>query len=101
TVVWPVTSLTIKTALDAYYDEHELGTKVKLGGVVWTPLIRNLPDPPDVNMSVEVKPDNLGPPFDLWIFDETDQPLPEFGPTKQKRVNTTVKAGIYKVRVVH
>jgi hypothetical protein len=98
-VVWPITSLTIKTALDAYYDEHELGTKVKLGGVVGTPVIRNLPNPPDVKMIVEVKPENLGPPFGLWIFDEADQPLPQFGPTNEKRVNTTVKAGLYRVRV--
>ena len=50
--MWPVTSLTIKTALDLYYKKHNLGD-VKLGGVVGLPIIRYLSDP-DVDISVQL-----------------------------------------------
>jgi hypothetical protein len=97
--VWPVTSLTIKTALDSYYAKHNLGTKVKVGGVVGLPIIRYLPGPPDVDISVQVQPDSLGNPYGVWLYDDNDGAVPQCDPTERTQFEITVKAGIYRVQV--
>jgi hypothetical protein len=97
--VWPITSLTIKTALDSYYAKHNLGTKVKMGGVVGLPVIRYLPGAPDVDISIEVQPDSLGNPCGVWLYDDNDKPVPQCDPTEKTQFETTVKAGIYRVQV--
>jgi len=97
--VWPITSLTLKTALDLYYAKHKLGTKVQLGGVIGLPVIRYLPGPPDVDISVEVRPDALGNPCNVWVYDNRGTGVPPCTPTTQTKFDMTVKAGIYSVQV--
>lgn len=96
---WPITPLTIKTTLDAYYAKHKLGTKVKLGGVVGLPVIRYLPDAPEVDISVEIQPDSLISPCGIWLYDGNDAPVPRYDPTHQTQFELTQKAGIYKLKV--
>jgi len=100
--VWPITMLTIKTALDWYYTKHQLGTQVKIGGVVGSPVIRYLPDPPDVDVSLQVRPDSLGEPCCVWVCD--DNGIATAVPRRDDKDNktqfgATVKAGIYQVQV--
>jgi hypothetical protein len=97
--VWPITSLTIRTSLDSYYAKYNLGTKVKMGGVVGQPVIRYLPGPPDVEISVQVQPDSLGNPCRVWLYDESGAAMPGYCPTDKTQFETTVKAGIYRVQV--
>ncbi len=97
--VWPITSLTIRTALDSYYERNNLGTKVKMGGVVGQPVIRYLPGPPDVDISVQVQPDSLDKPGGICLYDESDTAVPHCNPTNKTQFETTVKAGIYRVQV--
>ena len=99
TTVWPITCLTIKTALDAYYNKNNVGTEVKIGGVVGSPVIRYLPGPPDVDISVQVQPDNLGNPRGVCLYDESDTAMAHCNPHNNAQFETTVKAGIYWVQV--
>ncbi|HEV7409517.1 MAG TPA: caspase family protein [Bradyrhizobium sp.] len=98
--VWPITPLTIKTAVDLYYRKHQLGD-VKLGGIVGEPVIRYLPGPPDVDISVIVTPDALGtpPPCSVSLFDDNGVAVPACSPTLKTQFETTVKAGIYRISV--
>lgn len=97
--LWPITSLTMKTALDLYYAKHNLGTKVKVGGVVGLPVIRYLPGPPDVDISVQVQPSSLGNPCGVWVYDESDTAVPQANPTDKTQFEITVKAGIYRLQI--
>jgi hypothetical protein len=96
---WPITSLTIKNALDLYYAKHKLGTNVKMGGVVGLPVIRKLPGPPEVEISVQVQPDSLGNPYGIWLYDDGNIAVPQCNPTQQTQFEITVKAGLYRVQV--
>lgn len=83
--VWPVTPLTIKTAVDLYYSKHKLGD-VKLGGIVGQPVIRYLAGPPDVDISVVVRPpDGLGNPCGVFLFDDNGVPVPDCNPIERDR----------------
>lgn len=97
--LWPVTALAIRTSLDAYYDYHGLGTKVKMGGIVGLPVLRYLPGPPDVDILVEVHPGDLGTPFEVWLYDDNNTPVPHYNPIGKSSFAGTVKAGIYRVQV--
>jgi hypothetical protein len=96
--VWPVTSLTIKNALDMYYKKHQLG-QVKLGGVVGLPVIRYLTAPPEVDISVEVRPPCLEASGEIWLLDETDTAVAGCDPTTKTQFEVTAKAGIYRLQV--
>ena len=97
--VWPVTSLTVKNYLDYYYAKFSLGTQVTLNGIVGTPVLRNLPDPPNVDMSIEVQPDAVGNDYNLWLLDGNDTPTPPCTPAGVKKIDVTIPAGIYRVKV--
>lgn len=97
--VWPVTSLTVKNYLDYYYDKFNLGTRVTLSGIVGNPVLRNLPDPPSVDMSIEVQPEAVGNGYNLWLLDGNDTPTPPCTPAAVKRIDVTIPAGIYRVKV--
>lgn len=96
---WPVTSLSIKTALDLYYAKHRLGTKVKMGGVVGSPVIRHLARPPLVDLAVQVQPSTLVAPCDVLLHDDNDVAMPQCNPGQLTAFETTVRAGIYRVLV--
>jgi hypothetical protein len=97
--VWPITSITIQTALDAYYAKHKLGTNVKMGGVVGRPVIRYLSGPPDVELCVQIQPDSLASPYGVWLLDENGNAVPPCNPINRTQIEIVVKAGIYRVQV--
>jgi hypothetical protein len=99
TELWGVTTLTLKNSLDLYYTRNNLGTLVKLGSIVGSPVIRILPGPPDVDISVEVQPDNLNPPRTIVVLDETNAPIAGVNPAAATRFDLTVKPGSYRVQV--
>ena len=102
--LWPITSMTIKTALDAYYAKKMLGTKVKMGGIVGQPVLRYLNQPPAVDISIHVQPENVGTPCDVWLYDDNNvlasqcNAIAPQGPGLS--FETTVKAGFYRVQIV-
>ena len=97
-IVWPVTPITIKTAIDLYYKKNKLGD-VKVGGVIGAPVIRYLSDPPDVDISVQIQPGSLGTQCGIELFDETGAITQSCAPTAKPQFEATVKAGIYWVQL--
>jgi Caspase domain len=97
--VWPVTSLTVMNALNRYYAANKLGTKPKMGSIVGSPILRYLPGPPDVDLAVEVRPENLGAPCGIGVLDENNVAIPNCNPAAMTKFGLTVKAGIYRVQV--
>jgi hypothetical protein len=95
---WPVTTLTMKSSLDFYYTKHQLGTLVKMGSIVGSPVIRFLAGPPDVDISIEVQPDSLGTPLGIGLLDENNVAVPG-NPAAKMKFELTVKAGFYRVQV--
>ena len=95
---WPVTASTIKNALDFYYTKNELGTLVTMGSLVGSPVIRYLPGPPDIDISVEVQPDGLGLPCTIGVLDHNLVAIAGNADAKTK-FNLTVKAGVYLLEV--
>lgn len=98
-ILWPVTSLAIKTALDMYYEKNQLGTKVKIGGFSGSPVLRFLPGPPSVDISVRIRPDDIGVPFGVWLFDDNNNAVPNYNPINKTDFTGTVTAGMYRVQV--
>lgn len=96
---WPVTATTIKNALDFYYIKNTLGTLVTVGSFVGSPVIRYLAGPPDIDISVEVKPDDLGLPCTIGVLDENNVTPAGCNPGTKTKFDLTVKAGIYRVEV--
>lgn len=98
-ILWPVTPLAIQTSLDMYYNSNNLGTNVMMGGIVGSPVLRYLPGPPDVDISVKVQPDDIGTQFGVWIYDDNNSPIPNYNPINSTAFNGTVKAGVYRLQV--
>jgi hypothetical protein len=96
---WPVTASTIKNALDFYYIKNELGTLVTMGSIVGSPVIRYLAGPPDIDISVEVQPDNLGVPCSVVVLDQNDVAIAGCNPAGKTKFDLTLKAGVYRVQV--
>lgn len=96
---WPVTATTIKNSLDFYYTRNKLGTLVTVGSFVGSPVIRYLAGPPDIDISVEVKPDDLGLPCTIGVLDENNVTPAGCNPGAKTKFDLTVKAGIYRVEV--
>jgi hypothetical protein len=96
---WPVTATTIKNALDFYYNKNGLGTLVTMGSLVGSPVIRYLAGPPDIDISVEVQPDDLGLPCRIGVLDENDLTPAGCNPGAKTKFDLTVKAGVYRVEV--
>ena len=96
---WAVTAPSIKNALDYYYLKNQLGTLVTPGSLVGSPVIRNLPGPPDVDISVEVAPDDLTAPRSVVVLDEDDNIVQGCIPDSRTKFDLTVKAGFYRVKV--
>jgi hypothetical protein len=97
---WPVTAVTIRNALDLYYTKNQLGTLVKMGSIVGSPVIRNLAGPPDIDIAVEVQPDSLGIPLAIDVFDENNLAVAGGNSSGNTKFGLTVKAGVYRVQVV-
>lgn len=101
--LWPITSLTIKNALDAYYRKQNLGTKVKMGGVVGQPVIRYLDQPPPVDVSIQVQPGNHITPCNILLFDDNNVPASQFDAAAAQAAGlsfeATVRAGFYRVQI--
>jgi hypothetical protein len=93
-----VTASTIKIALDFYYTKNELGTLVTMGSLVGSPVIRYLPGPPDIDISVEVQPDGLGLPCTIGVLDHNHVAIAG-NPDAKTKFNLTVKAGVYLLEV--
>jgi hypothetical protein len=96
---WPVTATTIKNALDFYYTKNKLGTLVTMGSLVGSPVIRFLADPPDIDISVEVQPDDLGLPCTIGVLDENSIAIAGCNPGAKTKFDLTIKAGFYRVEV--
>jgi hypothetical protein len=90
---WSVTATTMKDALDYYYDKNKLGTRVTMGSLVGSPVIRHLAGPPDVDISVEVQPGDLGLLCAIGVLDHTLHAIPGRPPGAETRFDLTVKAG--------
>lgn len=95
---WPVTATTIKNALDFYYTKNELGTLVTMGSLVGSPVIRYLPGPPDVDLSIVVQPDDLGIPCSIEVIDESNSVVARKQPGRQN-FDCTVGAGLHRLQV--
>jgi Caspase domain len=96
---WPVTATSIKNALDFYYTKNKLGTLVTVGSFVGSPVIRYLADRPDIDISVEVRPDDLGLPCTIGVLDENNATPAGCNPGANTKFDLTVKAGVYRVEV--
>ena len=96
---WPVTATTIKNALDFYYIKNELGTLVTMGSLVGSPVIRYLAGPPDMDISVEVQPENLGLPCTIGVLDQNKIAIAGCNPGAKAKFSLAVKAGFYQVEV--
>jgi hypothetical protein len=96
---WSVTATTMKNALDYYYDKNKLGTHVTMGSLVGSPVIRHLAGPPDVDISVEVQPDDLGLPCAIDVLDENSIAIAGCNPDAKTKFDLTIKAGFYRVQV--
>jgi hypothetical protein len=96
---WAVTAPTIKNALDFYYTKNQLGTLVTTGSLVGSPVIRYLAGPPDVEMSIEVRPDNLGAPCAIGVLGEDNVAVAGFNTAAKTKFDLTVKAGFYRLQV--
>jgi caspase domain-containing protein len=97
--VWPVTSVTIARALELYYQKNKLGVFKGGGGVMGSPIFRYLASPPDVDISVQLQPGNLNHACGIEIRDPGGAPVGSCGPTAGGQYETTVKAGIYSLRL--
>ena len=101
--LWPITSMTIKNALDAYYVKQKLGTRVKIGGVVGEPVIRYLDQPPPVDISILVQPNTFGTPCDVALFDDNNAMASQCNTAAPLGAGlvfeATVKAGFYRVQI--
>ena len=96
---WSVTAVTIKNALDYYYNKNKLGTLVTMGSLVGSPVIRYLAGPPDIDISVEVQPEALGLPCTIGVLDQDKIAVAGCNPGAKTKFDVTVKAGAYQVEV--
>jgi hypothetical protein len=96
---WPVTSLTIKTALDRYYDRVGLTTKVIPGGLVGEPVLRYLNSAPDVDLAIHIGPDLLAGNCSVSLCDGENDTVSKYAPCAQMDLQLTVKAGAYRLLV--
>jgi hypothetical protein len=95
---WPVTSVTMKTALDRFYTKHGLGT-VYPGGWVGAPVLRYLKAAPDVNVDIHIVPDLLAGDCDVELCDDDGNTVKKFSACPAMKFELTVKAGIYRLIV--
>lgn len=95
--VWPVTAHTIKTAINLSYHRAKLGTLVKMDAYVGEPVIRNLVVPPEIDLAVLIKPEQLQ--CTTVFMDERDNPVPDVAPSDKTAFDVKIKAGLYKVQV--
>jgi hypothetical protein len=96
---WPVTSVTIKNSLDAFYDRNKLGTNVTLSSLVGLPVLRYLNDAPDVACKICVDPQRMNGTCRITVCDDVDAPAAGIGPQTTTEFDFVVKAGFYKVSV--
>jgi hypothetical protein len=96
---WPVTSVTIKNSLDAFYDGNKLGTNVTLSSLVGLPVLRYLTDPPEVACRILVDPQRINGTCKITVCDDGDMPAAGDWPQTKTEFEVTVRAGLYKVLV--
>jgi Caspase domain len=97
--VWPVTSMTMKTALDIFYAKNKVGTQVNPGGMVGAPVLRYLPAPPDVDVKIYIRPEVLAGHYFLELCDDDDKTVNRITECPSASVEITIKAGIYRLLV--
>lgn len=97
--VWPITSMTLKTALDRFYAKNNVGTPVNPGGMVGAPILRNLTEPPDVDVGIYIRPDLLAGNCEVELCDDNGVPVRQFPGCTSMKIELTVKAGIYRLIV--
>jgi hypothetical protein len=97
---WPVTSITIKNSLDAFYERNKLGTNVTLSSLVGLPVLRYLNNPPDVECKIRINPQRMNGTCRVTVYDYVDTPAAGVWPQTNTEFEVTVKAGFYKVWVV-
>ena len=98
TGLWGVTPQTLKNSLDFYYAKKQLGTQVKLGSFSGSPIIRHLPGPPDVEISVEILPATLSAPYAVSVCDLINASAAVAAPTATK-FDFTMKVGFYRLQI--
>jgi hypothetical protein len=96
---WPVTSITMKNSLDAFYDSNKLGTNVTLSSLVGLPVLRYLSDPPQVACRILVDPQRMNGNCKIMLCDDGDIPAAGNWPQTMMEFEVTVKAGLYRVLV--
>jgi Caspase domain len=97
--VWPVTSITIKTALDYFYAKHKVGTQINSGGMVGAPVLRYLPAPPDVDVGIHIRPELLAGNCAVELYDDDDRTVNKIANCPTLDIELTIKAGIYRLLV--
>jgi hypothetical protein len=96
---WPVTSITIKNSLDAFYERNKLGTNVTLSSLVGLPVLRYLSDPPDVECKIRIDPQRINGTCKVTVYDDVDAPAAGVWPQTKTEFEVKMKAGFYKVWV--
>lgn len=95
---WPVTSVTMKTALDRFYTKHKLGT-IYPGGWVGAPVLRYLKAAPDVDVDINISPVLLAGNCDVALCDDDGLTVKQYPACATLQIQLTVKAGIYRLIV--
>jgi hypothetical protein len=91
--VWPVTSVTMKTALDRFYTKNNLGM-ITPGGA-GTPVLRYLKAAPDVDVVIQIRPDLLAGDCEVELCNNNDGTVEKLPASPTMKFELKVKAGIY------
>ncbi len=96
---WPVTSVTLKRALDRYLLRKFRGAapEVDLRGMVREPALLYL-DQPEVEIDIEVTPAGLAGQSEIALLDDSANPAFQ-APLMQPTLTRLVNAGIYRLQV--
>src|SRR5262249_5601518 len=96
---WPVTIVALRNAMDNFYDKNQVGTKVTMGGLVGSPILRYLSGPPDVDVAIYIRPDLLAGKCSVELWDDNSQLVKQIPGCPSLDIPLTIKAGIYRLLV--